>query len=188
MDWYRSKSLDSSESNITGNFDWAPHLWDLDLCAVRIEEEKSIVLSSLGKNKHIRKFRHNRHKGEESSPDLCAKVMGILHLVVSLFLLLAPSQWREGVFVCLFFKAIEGCRLLEDVITMLAIGLCSALLSFHSLQWVGVGLEGGAVFPFSYPLHAWSAPGQFPGAHSGQWSRRQSQGPVCILSPGLRSL
>ena len=72
--------------------------------------------------------------------------MGILHLVVFLFL---PSSFPvEREVVCLFvcFKAIEGCHLLEDVITMLAIGLCSALPSLPLLAVGRVGLGGGAVF------------------------------------------
>lgn len=60
---------------------------------------------------------------------------------------------REVFLFVFFFKAIEGCHLLEDVITMLAIGLCPALPSLSLLEVGRVGLGGGAIFPF-LPSHA----------------------------------
>ena len=154
------------------------------MCCEDRRGKKSIGLSSLGKNKHVRKLDTIDTREKRALPTLCAKVMGILHLAVSLFL---PSSFpmERGVFFVCFFKAIEGCHLLEDVITMLAIGLCSALPSLSLLAVGRVGLEGGAVFPFLPSTCMQECLGQFPGAHTGQWSRRQSQGPVCILSPGL---
>lgn len=90
-------------------------------------------------------------RGELSPHSVPRSWASFIQLSFSSFL--APSQWREKLFVC--FKAIEGCHLLEDVITMLAIGLCSALPSLPLLAVGRVGLGGVQSSLNSYPLHAY---------------------------------